>query len=150
MNSPVPHDSQQPITDFSSEFHWLSNFSPSPIDFEGDLYMTVENAFQAAKTDDHRARALIRDCGPDEAKMRGMHVPLRAGWDDQRVEIMVGLLQAKFAIPALRSRLIATAQRQIVNRNVFGDTFWGICRGQGRNALGEAIMRVRDSLVNAQ
>jgi ribA/ribD-fused uncharacterized protein len=147
MSSSVT-DSAGPIDDFSAQFHWLSNFSPSPIDFEGDLYMTVENAFQAAKTTDHRARALIRDCGPDEAKMRGMHVPLRESWDEMRVAVMESLLEAKFTIPALRSRLIATAPRVIVNRNVFGDTFWGICRGQGRNELGKAIMRVRDQVID--
>jgi predicted NAD-dependent protein-ADP-ribosyltransferase YbiA (DUF1768 family) len=48
----------------------------------------------------------------------------------------------------VRSRLIATAPRVIVNRNVFGDTFWGICRGQGRNELGKAIMRVRDQVID--
>jgi ribA/ribD-fused uncharacterized protein len=147
MSVPQSNAAVPCIEDFSAEFHWLSNFSPSPIEFEGELYMTVENAFQAAKTTDHRARALIRDCGPDEAKMRGMHVPLRSGWDDQRVSVMEGLLHAKFAIPALRARLIATAPRAIINRNVFGDSFWGICRGHGQNALGEAIMRVRASLL---
>lgn len=139
-----------PIDDFSGRHVWLSNFAPSPIDFEGDLYMTVENAFQAAKTLDRRARTMIRDCGPDEAKTRGQHVPLRPDWDSCRVEIMETLLVAKFAIPALRDRLIATAPQPIINRNVFGDTFWGVCRGTGHNELGEAIMRVRQTLLDAQ
>lgn len=142
------YDGQQdlPIDEFTAEFYWLSNFSPAPIDYEGELYMTVENAFQAAKTSDHRARALIRDCGPDEAKMRGLHVPLRPDWEQCRVAVMEDLLDAKFAIPALRRRLIATGDRPIINRNVFGDTFWGLCRDQGRNELGEAIMRVRNRI----
>lgn len=139
-----------PIDDFSSAFYWLSNFSPSPIEYDGELYMTIENAFQAAKTNDHRARALIRDCGPDEAKMRGLHVPLRADWEHCKVAVMEMLLEEKFAIPALQSRLIATAPHQIIHRNVFGDTFWGVCRDQGRNELGQAIMRVRDRLIAAQ
>jgi ribA/ribD-fused uncharacterized protein len=136
-----------PIDDFAGDHDWLSNFYPSPVEFEGALYVTVENAFQAAKTHDQKARALLRDCGPDEAKMRGRHVPLRDDWEDIKLGILDGLLREKFAIPALRRRLLATGRRPIVNRNVFGDDFWGVCRGRGRNALGEAIMRLRADLA---
>lgn len=138
-----------PIEDFAGDHGWLSNSYPSPVEFEGALYATVENAFQAAKTKDLKARALLRDCGPDEAKMRGMHVPQRHDWTDVHAAIMDSLLREKFAIPALRRRLLATGRRPIVNRNVFGDTYWGVCRGQGDNRLGEAIMRIRADLEDA-
>lgn len=145
----IADQASAPIDDFAGDYGWLSNFYPSPVEFEGALYITVENAFQAAKTRDLRARGLLRDCGPDEAKMRGLHVPLRSDWEDVRHAIMDGLLREKFAIPALRRRLLATGRRPLVNRNVFGDDYWGVCRGQGRNMLGEALMRIRAEIAAA-
>lgn len=143
----IADQASAPIDDFAGDHGWLSNFYPSPVEFEGALYATVENAFQAAKTPDLRSRGLLRDCSPDEAKMRGMHVPLRADWEDVKQAIMAGLLREKFAIPALRRRLLATGRRPIVNRNAFGDTYWGVCRGEGHNKLGETIMRIRSEVA---
>lgn len=134
------------IDDFSGEHFWLSNFFPSPVEMDGALYITVENAFQAAKTLDREARRPLETCGPDEAKMRGMALPLRPDWEDVKVAVMEDLLREKFAIPALARRLAATAPADLVNRNVFGDTFWGVTKGQGRNELGAALMRVRAGL----
>lgn len=138
------------IDDFSGPYFWLSNFYPSPIDWEGDLYITVENAFQAAKTLDRSARGLLQDCGPDEAKLRGGQLALRGDWEQVKVTVMTALLREKFAIPALARRLLETGERPIVNRNVFGDTFWGQCRGQGANHLGVALMTVRAELKTPQ
>lgn len=133
--------------DFSDDYIWLSNFYPSPVEMDGLLFVTVENAFQAAKTLDPATRALLCDCGPEEAKMRGMGLALRADWEQVKIGILDSLLAEKFAIPALRRRLLATGTTEIVNRNVFGDTFWGVCRGLGRNELGLALMRVRATLA---
>lgn len=132
-----------PITDFAGDHFWLSNFFPSPVELDGALYVTVENAFQAAKTLDREARRAFETCGPDESKMRGMQVALRPDWEDVKLSVMLGLLREKFAIPALRRRLVATGQAEIVNRNVFGDTFWGVTRTGGRNELGRLLMQVR-------
>lgn len=134
------------IDDFAGAHFWLSNFFPSPVEMDGALYITVENAFQAAKTLDAEARRALESCGPDEAKMRGMALPLRADWEAVKVSVMEALLREKFAIPALGRRLAATAPAELVNRNVFGDTFWGMTKGRGRNELGKALMRVRAAL----
>lgn len=76
------------IDDFTGDFFWLSNFFPSPVELDGALYITVENAFQAAKTLDHAARVAFETCGPDEAKMRGMTVALRPDWETAKVPLM--------------------------------------------------------------
>lgn len=41
------------INHFSGKYRVLSNFYPSKIVYEGRVYPTVENAYQAAKTMDH-------------------------------------------------------------------------------------------------
>jgi predicted NAD-dependent protein-ADP-ribosyltransferase YbiA (DUF1768 family) len=38
------------IDRFDGEFAFLSNFAPCEVEFEGIIFPTVENAFQAAKT----------------------------------------------------------------------------------------------------
>ncbi len=38
------------ISSFSGDFRFLSNFSHSPITVDGKEYLTVEHAYQAAKT----------------------------------------------------------------------------------------------------
>lgn len=135
------------IDDFAGPHAFLSNFFPSPVELDGALYVTVENAFQAAKTTDAEARRLFETCGPDEAKMRGMGVALRPDWESVKLAVMADLLRQKFTIPALQRRLAATAPAELVNRNIFGDTWWGVCRGEGRNALGRLLMEVRAEIL---
>lgn len=138
------------ITDFAGPHFWLSNFFPSPVEMDGALYVTVENAFQAAKTVDPVLRQDFETCSPDESKMRGMAVALRPDWEAVKLDIMLDLLRRKFAIPALGRRLAATGTAEIVNRNVFGDAFWGVTRSGGRNELGRLLMRVRAEVAASQ
>ncbi len=46
----------------------------------------------------------------------------------------------------LAQRLLATGDAELVEGNNWGDRFWGICRGEGRNELGKILMKVRDEL----
>ena len=62
-------------------------------------------------------------------------------------EVMRGLLARKFAPGTeLAARLLATGDAQLVEGNTWGDRFWGVCRGQGRNQLGQLLMERRDQL----
>ena len=138
-----------PVIDaFTGPYFFLSNFAEIPVDFEGAVYPTVEHAFAAAKTLDPTERELIRLAArPGEAKRLGRQVALRPGWDDLRVEVMRGLLARKFAPGSeLAARLLATGDAQLIERNTWGDRFWGVCRGHGRNQLGQLLMEWRDQL----
>jgi predicted NAD-dependent protein-ADP-ribosyltransferase YbiA (DUF1768 family) len=35
----------------------------------------------------------------------------------------------------------------LIEENTWGDTFWGICKGQGENHLGRLLMQIRDELL---
>ena len=59
---------------------------------------------------------------------------------------MHSILQAKFAVPQLRDALLATGDAELVEGNTWGDTYWGVCRGRGRNQLGQTLMRIRDDI----
>lgn len=160
--SPTPHfapDGDQPrlfepempdrIDSFDGDFAFLSNFHPSPVVFDGELYATVEAAFQAAKTTDAAERATIRTAAtPGRAKRLGRRVTLRPGWDDMRVDVMTTLVRAKFADPEFAAALVATGDAVLVEGNTWGDRFWGVCRGVGHNHLGRILMAVRSELTS--
>ncbi len=140
------------ILAFNDEFAFLSNFHYAMVSFDGATYPTVEHAFQAAKTDDAEERRAIRECSsPNQAKRMGKRVKLRADWETVKIGIMESLVLQKFTNhPELRAALLATGERRLVEGNTWGDVFWGMCRGRGKNHLGRILMRVRDELARGQ
>lgn len=137
------------IREFRGPYSFLSNFWPSPINFEGLKFKTLEHAFQAAKSTDNRYRMMIASLGaPGAAKAAGKGVKLRPDWQDVRVNIMYRLLLLKFENPELRQKLLDTKDEEIQEGNSWGDTFWGVDlkTGKGGNMLGMLLMEVRDAL----
>jgi len=60
---------------------------------------------------------------------------------------MHGLLQQKFKHGSpLADLLLKTGTQDLVEGNTWGDTFWGVCRGKGKNHLGRLLMLVRQEL----
>ena len=141
-----------PITSFSGEYAFLSNFYPHPVDIDGDIYLTNEHAFQAPKTDDPAEREKVRDAKtPAAAKSLGKRVILRDGWDQERFAVMERLVQAKFTDPELAAKLLATGKRELIEGNTWRDTTWGCIMTRdglwrGRNELGKILMQVREEL----
>jgi predicted NAD-dependent protein-ADP-ribosyltransferase YbiA (DUF1768 family) len=60
---------------------------------------------------------------------------------------VVELLQAKFADPELKAKLLATGDASLLHINGRGDQFWGISGGKGLNVYGKLLMAVRDQLA---
>lgn len=138
----------KPIDSFSGEFDFLSNFSPSVVHFEGMEFNSVEHAYQAAKTLDKDLRLKIRNAkSPAAAKKMGKSVELRADWESIKLDVMFGLLKEKFAIPEYRQLLLDTSTAELIEGNWWGDQFWGVCRGKGKNHLGKLLMRIREESV---
>lgn len=157
------------IDRFVGEYAFLSNFSAARVLLDGEAYMTVEHAFQAAKVEkeltterwDHTAkqmlevrwRDLIRACTtPNRAKALGRQLPLREGWEaGLRLDVMQALLMQKFAPGrAHLELLLKTAPAVLVEGNTWHDNFWGNCtccrpecRFPGQNNLGMLLMLVR-------
>lgn len=48
--------------------------------------------------------------------------------------------------PYLAELLLATGDEELVEGNVWGDTFWGVCEGKGENWLGKILMDIRKEL----
>lgn len=136
------------IRGFFDEYRFLSNFWMAEVEFEGLRYPSVEHGYQAAKTLDIHERVYISGLPTaGKAKRRGSKVVLRADWEQVKLGIMEELVRQKFTRhECLKQKLLVTAQLRLVEENSWGDTFWGVCRGEGKNHLGEILMKVREEL----
>lgn len=134
-----------PIDSFMGLYRWLSNFAEVVVEFEGHEYPSVEHAYQAAKTEDQGLREKIRNCRTaGEAKRLGSAIRTAKSWERRKLEVMDGLLRQKFSQQPYASLLRGTGARKLVEGNWWGDTFWGVCKGEGTNWLGRLIMDIRD------
>ena len=135
------------IDSFHGEYAFLSNYYDSPIFYDGILYPSVEHAFQAAKTTVFIQRIIIANKKtPGQAKRAGRKVTLRDNWDDIKLYIMKELIILKFTNPKLKSALLNTKDAELIERNTWNDTYWGICNGIGEIHLGKILMEVREML----
>jgi ribA/ribD-fused uncharacterized protein len=138
---------QNSILQFQGEYRWLSNFWPASVEYDGEVYSSVECAYQAAKTLDLEKRKLIQAQTAGMAKKIGKGLIVRKDWNEIKIGVMLALLRQKFLNdPKLGERLLATGDRELIEGNWWGDTFWGVCRGFGENRLGKLIMSVREEL----
>ncbi|GAA0583031.1 hypothetical protein GCM10010172_80070 [Paractinoplanes ferrugineus] len=144
------------ITQFRSEWAFLSNFHKAPLTWDGQKYPTSEHAFNAGKTTEPDLRAWIAAAdSPREAKRRGHQVRLRDGWDDViRYQVMREVLRVKFApIPGRVTALLSTGEAELIEGNTWHDLHWGKCtcarhKGQGDNYLGRFLMELRAELAD--
>lgn len=127
--------------------HWfLSNFFPCVITYCGITFQNAEAAFHAQKCPERAAEFANLD--PSAAKRLGRRVKLRADWEDVKDDIMAEILGVKFrAHPGLRDKLLATGDKRLIEGNTWGDTYWGVSDGKGKNRLGELLMELRDALA---
>lgn len=138
------------IDSFTGKYDFLSNFHISPILFrfiDEDIYApTVEHAFQAAKSNKMtQQKHILKARTPSEAKKLGRRVDLIEDWDDIRDEVMLRLIRLKFTIHTdLKQKLLDTGEEELIEGNTWGDSYWGVCDGEGKNQLGMTLMKVRD------
>lgn len=138
----------EPITDFRGAYNFLSNFYTYPFIYKGVQYLTLEHAFQAAKTNHPQEKHNIATANsPGMAKKLGRMCNLREDWQEVKDDIMLDLLRIKFSPQALAFLLLRTGDRELVEGNTWGDRYWGQCPlGFGENRLGKLLMQVRVEL----
>jgi hypothetical protein len=118
-----------PILEFSGEHHFLSNFHEGdPFVWNGDLWLTSEHAYQAAKCAREYQYHLIRNLArPNQAKRAGKHVELRSDWEQVKDGIMLSIVRAKFnSHQHLARLLLATGDAHLEEGNWWKDRYWGV------------------------
>ncbi len=142
------------IEGFFPPYRFLSNYWPVEVEIEGILYPSVEQAYKAMKTNDVVIRQNIAKLLPNKIELGEqienlLNGSIRNDWTDSlRLEIMEKLVTMKFdgRDMKLRQKLIETGERQLIEANDWGDTFFGVCKGIGHNHLGKILMKVRSSI----
>lgn len=141
------------------ETRFLSNFYPHKKDgskypykvsvfYNGIEFDCVENAYQAAKFTDKEMQIKFSKISPFEAVeyWKDNH-QYRSDWHEIKLEIMKDLVWQKFSNSAQLTKMLLDTKNMILEEgNDWGDTFWGICDGVGKNQLGKILMNVREKL----
>lgn len=134
------------IAGFFGEYRWLSNFHVSPVSYEGVIFPSVENAYQAAKFDKNVWSEFIK-CNASDSKKFGRSHTMKfeiAEWDALKIEIMGECILSKFSLDRqLRAKLIETSHKHLEGTNHWQDLCWGVCNERGENYLGKILMATR-------
>ncbi|RLG55659.1 MAG: hypothetical protein DRN95_07630 [Candidatus Hydrothermarchaeota archaeon] len=144
---------EEPINNFWGDFRFLSNFYLSDFEWKGQVWPSVEHAYQASKTHDLNLREHIRGLEkPNAAKRVGKMISCRSDWESIKRARMLELVRAKFGQSvSLMTKLLATGSRELIEGNTWHDCEWGVCTcpdcgSSGKNWLGLILMQVRTEL----
>ena len=130
------------INSFRGEHFFLSNFYEVPIEYNGITYRCAEAAFQAQK--DLKRSEEFSNLSGKAAKALGYKVNLRKDWESVKDSIMRKIIIEKFKQnPDILKQLRATGTEDLIEGNSWGDRYWGVCNGVGKNKLGNILMDVR-------
>jgi len=142
----MTNDEIEEITSFRGAYDFLDNSHKCEIELDGIMYKSVTHAFEASKTDDTTKREQINK-QPNGSKARYVcrNVETTELWENNKIRIMRALVLQKFIrYEDLRQRLLETGNAKIIFVNHWGDTFWGVTDGDGKNHLGRMLMKVRE------
>ena len=140
------------IDHFRGNHFFLSNFSPSPITYQGITYFNAEAAFQAQKCLEEEDKLAFTNLSADEAKKLGKKISLRPDWSEVRETLMEEIVREKFLQnPSYAEALKGTGTLDLKEGNTWNDTFWGIesHSGEGENRLGKILMKIRKELLES-
>jgi ribA/ribD-fused uncharacterized protein len=135
------------IDSFTKEFRFLSNYARYEFVIDGKHYISNEHFFQASKCKKLEDHEKVRLSSFKEVKKLGRSMELRDDWDEVKDSIMEEGLLAKFNQNlGAKALLLATGDQELIEGNWWNDTYWGVCRGVGKNKLGILLMKVRDDI----
>lgn len=145
------HDDKNIKGFFGQEFRWLSNFELVKIEFEGRIYPSTENAYQAAKVMDFQ-RDYFVSCSASNAKSKWKQfIPMYSAskWDEIKLDVMEKVSIEKYKNQELRQKLLDTGDKYLEETNWWQDTFYGVdYKLGGRNELGKLLMKIRKEIKN--
>src|ERR1017187_7650292 len=118
------------IKGFFGNFRWLSNFHACTVYFDGLLYPSSENAYQAAKLPpDYRSH--LQQCTPEKVKKEWKKYPLLDDspeeWDARKYDVMSVVCFDKFyRNKDIRQKLLDTGDKFLEEKNHWKDLTWGV------------------------
>ena len=139
---------------YPREFYPVDNFSSFKVEWNGYLFASVEEAYQAASfmgSDEELVEKIKKSHSADEAQRIAYanRDKRREDWDDVKISIMEELLRLKIEQnPYVKKKLLQTEDYMIVEDSP-KDDFWGWGPNRnGQNNLGKLWMKLRKELKN--
>lgn len=139
---------------YPREFYPFDNFSSFKVEWNGYLFSSVEEAYQAASfmgSDEELVEKIKKSHSADEAQRIAYanRDKRREDWDDVKISIMEELLRLKIKQnPYVKKKLLQTEDYMIVEDSP-KDDFWGWGpNSNGQNNLGKLWMKLREELKN--
>lgn len=132
---------------FKDQYFFLSTFYPCnmTLNIEGKecTFLNVEAAYHAQKNPKLADKwSKVKGL---EAKRMGEKFEITVpNWDDIHLYAMANALHAKFSNSYMLS-LLKKLPGEIIQDNYWGDTYWGVYKGQGQNILGRMLTNIRDN-----
>jgi len=128
-------------------FGEFSNFARFPFEADGEHWPTSEHYFQAQKFAGtiHEEQVRLASSASEAARIgRDRNLPMRADWEDVKLEAMRSALRHKFdSHPHLVRLLLSTGDEEIIEETS-DDYYWGCGTNRhGQNMLGKLLMELR-------
>lgn len=135
------------IADFRERYAPLHPFARCEILFDGIVFSYTMQVLCAALNVDKYWRCICQEELPHniyrDALMRGMFAhPLTTG----QLSSLVTAISERMSDTSFSSALWSTGTQQLIFRNEYGDSFWGMNRDPfvGENYYGRILMLLRD------
>ena len=139
---------------YPREFYPLDNFSSFKVEWNGYLYASLEEAYQAARfmgVNEELVEKIKSSHSADEAQRIAYSNKdkQREDWDEIKVSVMEELLRLKIEQnPYVKKKLLQTKDYMIVEDSP-KDSFWGWGENRdGENNLGKLWMKLRNEIQN--
>ena len=124
-------------------YGFMSNMFACHIEWEGRIYKSSETVYQMMKCERECDKERFKLLNGFEAKRLGRVIRMREDWHEVKVDIMRKILKAKFNDECLMERL-REVEEPIVEDNYWNDTYWGVCKGRGKNMLGKLLTEIKE------
>ena len=133
---------------FKEKYFFLSTFYECKLSVEEDgkvySFNNVESAFQAFKNKKLLDKFTFTK-GLEAKKLSDKIKITTPNWETEQLYIMGRLLHIKFSNKVLFFQLKLIEDEEIINDNYWYDTFWGVCKKEGKNILGKMLTNIRDN-----
>lgn len=137
---------------YENKFYPFSNFSAFEVIWEGEVWKTVEHAYQAAKFKDEKIKKRIQNARSAHDAMKLAKIVYddkkRKDWHDVKLSIMESIVRAKLSQHYyVQKQLILTDNRELIE-NSPRDSYWGWGpEKNGHNHLGKIWMKLREEFI---
>lgn len=135
---------------YESEYYFLSNFAAFTVEWNGQLWMTSEHAYQAAKfvEQDIQQQILHARSAHDSKQIAKAHKDhARNDWNDVKRSIMKDICRHKLnQHPYILRKLKESGDATLIETS-HEDAYWGWGPNKdGENHLGKIWMELREEL----